>query len=81
AVGNERLIAALTRVNSYLDYGAFTTIKVAATHALNGDGSEIAEVRNVYKRRRDVLVESFGKAGFDVPPPAATMFAWEKIPE
>lgn len=81
AVGNERLIAALTRVKSYLDYGAFTPIQVAATHALNGDGSDIAEVRNVYKRRRDVMVESFGKAGFDVPPPAATMFAWAKIPE
>ncbi len=81
AVGNERLIAALTRVKSYLDYGAFTPIQVAATHALNGDGSDIAEVRNIYKRRRDVLVDSFGKAGFDVPPPAATMFAWAKIPE
>jgi len=81
AVGNERLIAALTRVKSYLDYGAFTPIQVAATHALNGDGSDIAEVRNVYRRRRDVLVETFGKAGFDVPPPAATMFAWAKIPE
>ena len=81
AVGNERLIAALTRVKSYLDYGAFTPIQVAATQALNGDGSDIAEVRNIYKRRRDVMVESFGKAGFDVPPPAATMFAWAKIPE
>ena len=81
AVGNERLIAALTRVKSYLDYGAFTPIQVAATHALNGDGSDIAEVRSIYKRRRDVLVDSFGKAGFDVPPPAATMFAWAKIPE
>ncbi len=81
AVGNERLISALTRVKSYLDYGAFTPIQVAATHALNGDGSDIAEVRNIYKRRRDVMVESFGKAGFEVPPPAATMFAWAKIPE
>ncbi|MGO8470063.1 aminotransferase class I/II-fold pyridoxal phosphate-dependent enzyme, partial [Rhizobium leguminosarum] len=58
AVGKERLIAALTRVKSYLDYGAFTPIQVAATHALNGDGSDIAEVRNVYKPRRDVMVES-----------------------
>ena len=81
AVGNERLISALTRVKSYLDYGAFTPIQVAATPALNGDGSDIAEVRNIYKHRRDVLVESFGKAGWDVPPPAATMFAWAKIPE
>jgi alanine-synthesizing transaminase len=81
AVGNERLIGALARVKSYLDYGAFTPIQVAATHALNGDGSDIAEVRNVYKRRRDVMVDTFGKAGFEVPPPAATMFAWAKIPE
>jgi len=81
AVGNERLIAALTRVKSYLDYGAFTPIQVAATHALNGDGSDIAEVRAVYKRRRDVLVESFHKAGWEVPPPAATMFAWVPVPQ
>ncbi|XUY28200.1 LL-diaminopimelate aminotransferase [Agrobacterium sp. rho-8.1] len=81
AVGNERLISALTRVKSYLDYGAFTPIQVAATHALNGDGSDIAEVRSVYRRRRDVMVDTFGKAGFEVPPPAATMFAWAKIPE
>jgi alanine-synthesizing transaminase len=81
AVGNERLISALTRVKSYLDYGAFTPIQVAATAALNGDGSDIAEVRSVYKRRRDVLVDSFGKAGWDVPPPAATMFAWAPIPD
>nr|WP_205923265.1 LL-diaminopimelate aminotransferase [Rhizobium leguminosarum] len=81
AVGNERLIAALTRVKSYLDYGAFTPIQIAATYALKGDGAEIAEARSVYKRRRDVMVESFGKAGFHVPPPAATMFAWAKIPE
>jgi alanine-synthesizing transaminase len=81
AVGNEKLIAALTRVKSYLDYGAFTPIQVAATAALNGDGSDIAEVRSVYKKRRDVLVDSFGKAGFDVPPPPASMFAWAPIPE
>jgi alanine-synthesizing transaminase len=81
AVGNERLIAALTRVKSYLDYGAFTPIQVAAAAALNGDGSDIAEVRDIYRRRRDVLVESFGRAGWQVPPPAATMFAWAPIPE
>ncbi len=81
AVGNERLISALTRVKSYLDYGAFTPIQVAATAALNGDGSDIEEVRATYKSRRDVLVDSFGKAGFVVPPPPATMFAWVPIPE
>jgi alanine-synthesizing transaminase len=81
AAGNERLIAALARVKSYLDYGAFTPIQVAAAAALNGDGSEIEEVRETYRRRRDVLVDSFAKAGWDVPAPAATMFAWAPIPE
>ena len=81
AVGNERLIAALTRVKSYLDYGAFTPIQVAAAYALNGDGSDIAYVRSVYKKRRDVMVESFHRAGWDVPSPEATMFAWATIPE
>ncbi|WP_028032876.1 LL-diaminopimelate aminotransferase [Chelativorans sp. J32] len=81
AVGNERLIAALSRVKSYLDYGAFTPIQVAATAALNSDGSEIEEVRSVYHRRRDVLVDAFGRAGWHVPPPPATMFAWAPIPE
>lgn len=81
AVGNERLISALTRVKSYLDYGAFTPIQVAAAAALNGDGSDIAEVRSIYRHRRDVLVESFGRAGWEIPAPAATMFAWAPIPE
>lgn len=81
AVGDERLIAALSRVKSYLDYGAFTPIQVAAAAALNSDGTEIEEVREIYRRRRDVLVESFGRAGWDVPPPPATMFAWVPIPD
>ena len=81
AVGNERLIAALARVKSYLDYGAFTPIQVAATAALNGPDDCIAEMRSVYRKRRDALVESFGRAGWNVPPPAASMFAWAPIPE
>jgi alanine-synthesizing transaminase len=81
AVGNERLIAALTRVKSYLDYGAFTPIQVAATAALNSDGSDIEEVREIYKRRRNVMVDAFGRAGWQVPAPTATMFAWAPIPE
>jgi len=82
AVGNERLVAALTRVKSYLDYGAFAPLQAAAATALNGDGcSDIAQVRAIYKKRRDVMVESFARAGWDVPPPAATMFAWAPIPE
>jgi alanine-synthesizing transaminase len=81
AVGNERLIGALGRVKSYLDYGAFTPIQVAAAAALNGPQDCIAEIREAYKKRRDCLVESFGRAGWDVPPPPATMFAWAPIPE
>jgi alanine-synthesizing transaminase len=81
AVGNERLIAALGRVKSYLDYGAFTPIQVAAAAALNGPQDCVDEIRQTYKRRRDVLVDSFGRAGFPVPPPPATMFAWAPIPE
>jgi len=81
AVGNERLISALTRVKSYLDYGAFTPIQVAAAHALNGDGADIAEVRDIYHKRRDVMVDAFGRAGWNIPAPAASMFAWAPIPE
>jgi alanine-synthesizing transaminase len=81
AVGNERIIAALGRVKSYLDYGAFTPIQVAATAALNGPEDCIREMRATYKRRRDVLVDSFGRAGWPVPPPRASMFAWAPIPD
>lgn len=81
AVGNERLIAALARVKSYLDYGAFAPIQIAATAALNGPEECIDDVREVYRRRRDVLVESFARSGWEVPPPAASMFAWVPIPE
>ena len=81
AVGNERLIGALGRVKSYLDYGAFTPIQVAAAAALNGPQDCIAEIREAYKKRRDCLVESFARSGWNVPPPPATMFAWAPIPE
>jgi alanine-synthesizing transaminase len=81
AVGNERIIGALARVKSYLDYGAFTPIQVAATAALNGPDDCIHEMRAIYKRRRDVLVESFGRAGWQVPAPRASMFAWAPLPE
>ena len=81
AVGNERIIAALARVKSYLDYGAFTPVQVAATAALNGPDDCIEEMRVTYRRRRDALVESFGRAGWTVPPPRASMFAWAPIPE
>jgi alanine-synthesizing transaminase len=81
AVGNERLLAALARVKSYLDYGAYTPIQVAATAALNGPDDCIREMRETYKKRRDVLVESFAKAGWTIDVPRASMFAWTPIPE
>ncbi|MGH7087285.1 MAG: aminotransferase class I/II-fold pyridoxal phosphate-dependent enzyme, partial [Stellaceae bacterium] len=81
AVGNERLIAALSRVKSYLDYGAFTPIQVAATAALNGPQDCIAEIRDRYRARRDVLIDGLAQAGWVVPSPAATMFAWAPVPE
>ena len=80
AVGNEKLIGALTRIKSYLDYGAFTPIQVAAASALDSPDEVIEEIRQQYKDRRDVLIDVFGRAGWDVPPPQATMFAWAKIP-
>ncbi len=80
ATGNAKIISALARIKSYLDYGAFTPIQVAAIAALNGPQDCVDEFRDVYQRRRDVLVESFAQAGWHVPPPAATMFAWAPIP-
>lgn len=80
AVGNRRLIAALTRVKSYLDYGAFTPIQAAAVAALNGPQDIVEANRQLYRRRRDVLVEAFGRAGWAIPPPRASMFAWAPLP-
>ena len=81
AVGNERLLSALGRVKSYLDYGAYTPIQVAAAAALNGPDDCIHEMRAIYKKRRDVMVESFAQAGWQIPSPTASMFAWVPIPE
>jgi alanine-synthesizing transaminase len=81
AVGNERLISALARVKSYLDYGAFTPVQVAAAAALNGPQDCVEDIRNTYKDRRDCLVEAFGRAGWNIPAPPATMFAWAPVPE
>ncbi|MAO92511.1 MAG: aminotransferase [Rhodospirillaceae bacterium] len=80
AAGNKRLIAALARIKSYVDYGAFTPIQVAATAALNGPQDCVAEVRALYKERRDVLVEGLARAGWVVPSPEATMFVWAPLP-
>jgi alanine-synthesizing transaminase len=80
AVGNKKLIGALTRVKSYLDYGAFTPIQAAAVAAINGPQDIVANNRALYHRRRDLLVESFGRAGWEIPPPRASMFAWAPLP-
>ncbi|NBR50419.1 MAG: LL-diaminopimelate aminotransferase [Alphaproteobacteria bacterium] len=80
AVGNEKLIGALTRIKSYLDYGAFTPIQVAAAAALDSPEEIIRDIRAVYKERRDVLIDAFHRAGWNVPSPPATMFAWARIP-
>ncbi len=80
AVGNPRLISALTRVKSYLDYGAFTPIQAAAVAAINGPQDIVAQNRALYRKRRDVLVEAFGRAGWEIPPPPASMFAWAPLP-
>ncbi len=80
AVGNKTLISALTRVKSYIDYGAFTPIQAAACAALNGPQDCVEQTRLMYHKRRDVMVEAFGRAGWDIPPPPASMFAWAPLP-
>ncbi|WP_260924587.1 LL-diaminopimelate aminotransferase [Novosphingobium sp. 9] len=80
AVGNPHLISALTRVKSYLDYGAFTPIQAAACAALNGPQDIVEKNRLLYQKRRDVMVEAFGRAGWDIPSPKASMFAWAPLP-
>ena len=81
AVGNQRLIEALTRIKSYLDYGAFTPIQVAAATALNGETDCIANIRALYKARRDTLIDSMDRIGWTIPSPPATMFAWAPLPK
>ncbi len=81
AAGNRRLIGALARIKSYLDYGAYTPIQVAATAALNGPQDCVDEIRGIYRARRDVLVETMGRAGWKIPSPDASMFAWAPIPD
>jgi len=80
AVGNKTLIEALSKIKSYVDYGAFTPLQVAATAALNGSQKCVEDIRQIYKKRRDVLIESFGRAGWHIPKPSASMFVWAPIP-
>jgi alanine-synthesizing transaminase len=80
AAGNRRLIQALARIKSYLDYGAFTPIQVAAAAALNGPQDCVDQIRGLYRMRRDVLIEGLATAGWKVPSPPASMFAWAPLP-
>jgi len=80
-VGNQRLVAALARLKSYFDYGTFTPIQVAAIAALEGPQECVAQICDIYRRRRDVLVDGLNKFGWVVAKPKATMFVWAKIPE
>ena len=81
AVGNPKLINALTRIKSYLDYGAFTPVQVAATAALNGPQDCVEQIRTIYQNRRDVLIQSMARSGWNIPSPKASMFAWAPLPE
>lgn len=79
--GSPRLVGALGRMKSYLDYGMFTPVQVAAISALDGDQSCVEEIRQLYQKRRDVLCAGLNAAGWPVEPPRATMFVWAEIPE
>ena len=81
AVGNKNLISALTKIKSYLDYGAFTPVQVAAASALNGPQDCVENIRNTYKSRRDTLIKSMSRSGWEIPKPKASMFAWAPIPK
>ncbi|MFO8155842.1 MAG: alanine transaminase [Pseudomonadota bacterium] len=79
--GNDKLVSALARMKSYLDYGTFTPIQVAAISALEGPQDCVTEIRDMYQRRRDSLIAGLHAAGWAVEPPKATMFVWAPIPE
>lgn len=80
ACGNAELVSALTRIKSYLDYGTFTPIQVAAIAALEGPDDCVHEIRNLYQERRDVLCNGLNEMGWEVSKPKATMFVWAPIP-
>lgn len=80
-VGNKRLISALKKIKSWFDYGMYTPIQVAATIALDGDQTCVEEIKNVYAKRLDVLIEAFDQAGWSLKRPNASMFVWAKLPQ
>ena len=79
--GNPTLVAALTRIKSYLDYGLFTPVQVAAIAALEGPQACVSEICDLYRSRRDVLCQGLNAIGWSIEPPKATMFVWVRIPE
>jgi alanine-synthesizing transaminase len=79
--GNKDMVQALTRIKSYLDYGIFQPVQIAATVALNGPQECVNEIVEVYRDRRDGLIGGLNRIGWDVPSPRATMFVWAEIPE
>ena len=81
AVGNRRIIAALTRIKSYLDYGMFQPIQIASIIALNGPQECVQEIVDTYRSRRDVLCDGLSRVGWKVDRPLATMFVWARIPD
>ena len=81
AVGNKNLIQALTKIKSYLDYGAFSPVQVASIAALNGSQDCVKDIRSIYMKRRDILVEGFRRVGWEMDSPKATMFVWAKLPD
>lgn len=80
-VGNNEAVGALRRIKSYLDYGIFQPIQIASIIALNGPQECVSEICDTYKSRRDALINGLSRAGWDIPPPKATMFVWAKIPD
>jgi len=80
-VGNEKIVSALKRIKSYMDYGIFTPVQVAGIAALNGPQDCVDEIRELYKLRRDRLVEGLNRSGWQIPKPKGTMFVWAEIPE
>lgn len=81
AVGNKKLIAALTKIKSYLDYGTFLPVQVAAAAALNGPQDYVTDLRAMYKERRDIIAEGLIDAGWDITVPSASMFLWVPLPK
>jgi len=80
-VGNQKIVSALKRIKSYMDYGIFTPVQVAGIAALNGPQDCVDEIRDLYQVRRDRLVEGLNRAGWQIPKPKGTMFVWAEIPE